>query len=75
MSTDQTVVGSQRRIVKTPVVQVIVSGVEVPGGGNIVHIFILKLCRKFMTSYNYRPKVLSVDILYCIVSDWAALSH
>lgn len=29
-STEQAVVGSQRRIVKTPVVQVIVSGVKVP---------------------------------------------
>lgn len=43
MSTDQAVVGGQRRIVKTPVVQVIVSGVEVPGGGDILHIFIPKL--------------------------------
>lgn len=33
VSTDQAVVGSERWIVETPVVQVIVSGVEVPVGG------------------------------------------
>lgn len=33
VSTDQAVVGSQRRIVKTPVVQVILSGVKVPACG------------------------------------------
>ena len=32
ISTDPAVVGSERRVVKTPVVQVIVSGVEVPRG-------------------------------------------
>ncbi len=31
VSTDQAVVGSQRRVVKTPVVQVIFSVVKVPG--------------------------------------------
>lgn len=35
VSTDQAVVGSQGRIVKTPVVQVILSGVEVPACGQI----------------------------------------
>lgn len=35
VSTDQAVVGSEWWIVKTPVVQVIVSGVEVPVSGQI----------------------------------------
>lgn len=43
VSTDQAVVGSQRRIVKTPVVQVILSGVNVPAWGQILQICILKL--------------------------------
>lgn len=43
VSADQAVVGSQRRIVKTPVVQVILSGVNVPAWGQILQICILKL--------------------------------
>lgn len=42
VSTDQAVVGSQRGVVKSPVVQVILSGVEVPAWAQMLHIFILK---------------------------------
>lgn len=45
ISTDQAVVGSQRRVVKTPVVQIILSGVKVPGGEQMLHVFILKLLK------------------------------
>ena len=40
MSTQPAVVGGERGVVKTPVVQVVVSGVEVPGGIEVM--FILK---------------------------------
>lgn len=44
--TDPAVVGSKRRIVKSPVIQVIVSGVEVPVWVQLLlHIFLLKLWR------------------------------
>ena len=50
MSTEQAVIGSQRRVVETPVVQVVVSSVKVPVQTHTIEI----------KSYGEIPTVISI---------------